>query len=77
MTQYEKCFFEETTGTYHKSLKSAKSLGRFKDGSYPYVYRCWMKDGVIVAKYPVSAYGGSCCSIKYADECIAEKLNRS
>ena len=54
-----------------------KSLGRFKDGSYPYIYRCWMKDGVIVAKYPVSAYGGICSSIKYADECIAEKLNRS
>lgn len=73
--EYEKCFFEEKTCTFHKTLKAAKSI-TCKDGSYPYVVRCWKKDGIVVGKHVVYAYGETFCTVKSADEYIMGKIGR-
>lgn len=75
--EYEKCFHELNTGTFHKTLKAAKAAVRIADGKHPQVYRCWRKDGVIVGEEVLWAYGEYCCSIKQADKYIAEKLKES
>ena len=48
--EYEKCFHEHHTDTFHKTLKAAKAAVSVADGKYPQVYRCWRKDGVIAGE---------------------------
>lgn len=48
--EYEKCFHEVHTDTFHKTLKAAKAAVSVADGKHPLVYRCWRKDGVIVGE---------------------------
>ncbi|HIZ85946.1 MAG TPA: hypothetical protein IAC04_05610 [Candidatus Coprenecus stercoravium] len=74
--EYEKCFHEHITGSFHKTLKAAKAAVSVA-GKYPQVYRCWRKDGMIVGEKVLWAYGEYCCSIRDADKYIAEKLKES
>lgn len=71
----KKCFWEVRTGVFHPTLKSALSIGRFNDGSYPYVYRVWLRDGVIIGKYFVHVDGLSICPVKNADKIIERRIN--
>ena len=64
--EYEKCFHEHHTDTFHKTLKAAKAAVSVADGKYPQVYRCWRKDGVIAGE-----------EVQQADKYIAEKLKES
>lgn len=65
----KKNVFEERTKTYHHTLCEAKKAHRFS-----YILRVWLKDKTIIGKETVYAYGSSCCTIKRADEYIAEKI---
>lgn len=64
-----KCFYNEKTNGSYKTLSLAK-----KSSEHPYVYRCWLKDGKIVDKELIFAYGDIVCTIKYADELILKRL---
>ena len=75
--EFEKCFYEEHTGTFHETIAAAKRAAKAKGYMFPMVSRVWIKNAVIFGSATVFAYGESCSSIKYADEYIAEKLNRS
>lgn len=75
--EYEKCFHEHHTDTFHKTLKAAKAAVSVADGKHPQVYRCWRKDGVIAGEEVLWTYGEYCCGIKQADKYIAEKLKES
>ena len=64
-----KCFYNEKTGKTYKTLALAE-----RSSNYPYVYRCWLRDGKILDKELVFAYGDSVCTIKKADENIYNRL---
>lgn len=75
--EYEKCFHEGHTDTFHKTLKAAKAAVSVADGKHPLVYRCWRKDGVVVGEQMLCGYGEYVCSIRSADEYISENLKES
>ena len=68
----KKRFYNERSGGLYKTLKEAKGISL-----NPYVYRVWLSDeGKILDKEPVYAFGGMVCTIKRADEIIAERLKQ-
>lgn len=68
----KKLFYNERSGGLYKTLKGAKG-----SSPNPYVYRAWVSDDwIILDKEPVYAYGGMVCTIKRADEIIAERLKQ-
>ena len=69
----KKMFLEEKTGEYTAAISTAKGIALQKRKS-PYIYRVWLDGDKIVGKVLVYAYGESQCTIKRADEIIAEKL---
>ncbi len=70
MDEIMKAFWEEKSSTLYKTLKMAKAAHKF-----PYVYRVWLNSKLeIIGKEPVWCYGIQACSVKRADELIAEKL---
>lgn len=64
-----KCFLNERTGKTYRTLSHAK-----KSSKAPYVYRVWLKDGKILDKELLYAYGESLRTIKSADEEIYNRL---
>ena len=64
-----KCFLNERTGKTSRTLSHAK-----KSSKSPYVYRVWLKDGKILDKELLYAYGESLRTIKSADEEIYNRL---
>lgn len=64
-----KCFLNERTGKTSRTLSHAK-----KSSKDPYVYRVWLKDGKILDKELLYAYGESLGTIKSADEEIYNRL---
>lgn len=66
-----KGYLESNSGTFHKSLASAKS-----EGPSAYVYRVWRTGDEILERHLVYAYGSVCASIKSADESIERELKQ-
>lgn len=68
--EIQKKFYEEKTGGMFDTLAAAK-----KACKWPYVCRVWLQEGKIVGERVLHAYGESLCTIRFADEEIARKLN--
>lgn len=64
-----KKFLNEKNGRMYSSLKTAKESTKS-----PYISRVWIKDEKIIGKQVVFAYGEGCCTVRRADEIIAEKI---
>ena len=71
MNDIEKKFRENRTGRVFDTLKAAKAACE-----YPYVEREWLRDGQVIGRCVVYAYGDTCCSVRSADENIAWALKR-
>ncbi len=68
----KKRFYNERSAGLYKTLKEAKGIS-----PNPYVYRVWISDEwKILGKELIYAYGGMVCTIKRADEIIAEKIKQ-
>lgn len=69
----KKRFYNERSGGLYKTLKEAKGISL-----NPYVYRVWLSDeGKILDKELVyGALAPMVCTIKRADEIIAERLKQ-
>lgn len=69
----KKLFYNERSGGLYKTLKGAK-----ESSPNPYVYRAWVSDeGKILDKELVyGALAPMVCTIKRADEIIAERLKQ-
>ena len=76
MENVEKMFYEENTGTFHRSIAAAKRCAEAK-GSNPYVYRVWLTGSPahIIGKDLVFAYGESVNTVRNADKYIAANVN--
>lgn len=71
MIDIEKKFRENRTGRVFDTLKAAKEACKV-----PYVERVWLRDGQVIGRCVVFAYGDTCCSVRSADENIAWALKR-
>lgn len=71
MSDIEKKFRENRTGRVFDTLKAAK-----KACASPYVDRVWLRDGQVIGRCTLFAYGDTCCTIRDADENIAWMLAR-
>lgn len=71
MGDIDRKFRESHTGGIFHTLKAA--IGACK---YPQVERVWLRDGQVIGRYIVFAHGDPCCSVRFADENIAQALER-
>lgn len=71
MCDIEKKFRENRTGRVFRTLKAAK-----KACKCPYVDRVWLRDGQVIGRCTVFAYGDTCCAVRSADENIEWMLKR-
>lgn len=71
MIDIEKKFRESRTGRGFDTLKAAKEACKV-----PYVERVWLRDGQVIGRCVVFAYGDTYCSVRSADENIAWALKR-
>ena len=67
--EIQKKFYEEKTGGFFDTLAAAK-----KACKWPHVLRVWLRDGKIIERCTLYAYGESFATIKLADELIADML---
>lgn len=68
--EIQKKFYEEKTGGFFDTLAAANQACK-----YPHILRVWLRDGEIIGRRTLYAYGESCGTVKVADEEIADMLN--
>lgn len=71
MEDFERCFYEKNSGTFHKTLKAARAASKF-----PYVSRCWKQGTYVAEMVPVYCYGDSVCTVRSADKEIENKMRK-
>ena len=71
MGDIEKKFRENHTGRVFDTLKAAK-----KACECPYVDRVWLRDGQVIGRCILYAYGDTCCTVRADDEDIERMLKR-
>lgn len=71
MGDVEKKFRENRTGRVFDTLKAAKKACKCS-----YVDRVWLRDGQVIGRCTLYAYGDTCCTVRAADENIEWMLAR-